>query len=163
MRYSVSQVVFQEIPVEISLAFHITGCPLRCPGCHSSADWNGGRGTLLDLSQLEKKIREYQNYITCVLYLGGEWCGEELIEQLALIQSEGLRTALYTGLELEDLPDELLQKLTYVKVGPYIKERGPLNSATTNQKLIDLRTSQLLNHLFLKEDYKNDSFKRSAN
>lgn len=35
MKYSDAQVVFAEVPDEITLAISISGCPNRCPGCHS--------------------------------------------------------------------------------------------------------------------------------
>ena len=36
MFYSYPQEVLQEVPGEISLALSISGCPLRCKGCHST-------------------------------------------------------------------------------------------------------------------------------
>lgn len=35
VRYHNFDVVFAEIPDETTLAINITGCPNRCPGCHS--------------------------------------------------------------------------------------------------------------------------------
>ena len=35
VRYHNFDVVFAEIPGETTLALNITGCPNRCPGCHS--------------------------------------------------------------------------------------------------------------------------------
>ena len=35
VRYHNFDIVFAEIPGETTLAFNITNCPNRCPGCHS--------------------------------------------------------------------------------------------------------------------------------
>ena len=34
LRYVHEDIVWQEVPGEVSLAYSIAGCPLRCPGCH---------------------------------------------------------------------------------------------------------------------------------
>ena len=53
MRYSGLQIVFQEIPNEISLAIHFTGCPLKCKGCHSNDLWSPASGYDLDALKFE--------------------------------------------------------------------------------------------------------------
>lgn len=35
VRFYNFDIVFAEIPDEVTLAINITGCPYRCPGCHS--------------------------------------------------------------------------------------------------------------------------------
>ena len=37
LRFDREEIVWQEVPGEVSLAFLCSGCPLRCQGCHSSA------------------------------------------------------------------------------------------------------------------------------
>ena len=39
LNYTTEQITFQEVPNEISLSFLITGCPLKCKGCHSADSW----------------------------------------------------------------------------------------------------------------------------
>lgn len=149
MRYSGSQVVFQEIPNEISLVFQVTGCPLRCPGCHSSDIWASNIGKELSISSLNMAIEKYKNYISCILYLGGEWNLEELLLQLEYIKSLHLKTALYTGLELHQVDERLFKNLDYLKYGAYKAELGPLTSPNSNQKLVNLKTNEILNHFFI--------------
>ena len=36
VRFYNFDIVFAEIPDEVTLAINITGCPYRCPGCHLS-------------------------------------------------------------------------------------------------------------------------------
>ncbi|KYG64520.1 anaerobic ribonucleoside-triphosphate reductase activating protein [Bdellovibrio bacteriovorus] len=139
-------IVFQEVPDQISLAFYVCGCPLKCPGCHSPELWTEKTGSPLTVELLQQLLMEYKNKITCVLFLGGEWHAKDLISFLTLCQQQGLLTALYTG--LDDVPSSLKDHLDFLKVGPWRAELGGLNSPTTNQKFIDLKTQQTLNHLF---------------
>lgn len=149
MRYSGSQIVFQEIPTEISLAYQMTGCPLKCPGCHSSDLWGKTAGRELNIEILIQDLEKYRNQISCVLFLGGEWEEITLINLLKYIKSYNLKTALYTGLERHQISQPLLNRLDYLKYGSYRAELGPLTSPTTNQKLINLKTNENLNHYFI--------------
>ena len=49
VRYHNFDVVFAEIPGETTLALNITGCPNRCPGCHSP-HLQADEGRVLDLA-----------------------------------------------------------------------------------------------------------------
>ena len=149
MRFSSFQVVFQEIPNEISLAFQIVGCPLRCIGCHSSDLWNSHAGNEMNPTHLAALLEKYRNYITCVLFLGGEWDAGALIQQLDQARSAGFKTALYTGLEFLEVAPEIMQRLDYLKYGAYVADRGPLSSPDTNQKIINLKTNENLNRYFI--------------
>ena len=39
LKYVNTDVVFQEIPDEVTLAINISNCPCHCPGCHSRYLW----------------------------------------------------------------------------------------------------------------------------
>lgn len=136
-------VVLQEIPGEISLALTITGCPLKCNGCHSRHTWNKNKGDLLTPEIFASLLDRYDGMITCVVFFGGEWYEDELINLLQQAQARKLRTALYTG--LEEVSSALMNKLTFIKVGPYKKENGGLASKVTNQRLFRIDTSETLN------------------
>lgn len=148
LRYRHEEVVWLEVPGEVSLAYHITGCPLRCKGCHSADTWKVGSGELLTPEHFSKRLQQYKNLITCVLFMGGEWLPEQLLTYLQLAQEADLKTCLYTGFEKEQVPAELLPLLDYLKTGPWIPERGGLDNPATNQCFINQRSGVLLNHLF---------------
>lgn len=150
LKFSSEQIVWQEVPNETSLAFLITGCPLGCKGCHSTDSWKSDNGKILTEEYLFNRLKRYQNLISCVLFMGGEWEKDKLLPLLRLVKKQGLKTCLYTGLEKNEVPLSLLAELTYLKTGRWIAERGGLNSLTTNQRFIDLRSNQILNHLFIK-------------
>ena len=154
LKFTVEQIVWQEVPGEVSLAFLFSGCPLRCKGCHSADTWKEGIGTELTEDYLKGRLKRYHGLITCVLFMGGEWQPEALQKMLAIVTQAGLKACLYTGLEREELEavsDGILPYLTYLKTGRWQMELGGLDSPTTNQKFINLRTGEVLNRLFIKD------------
>ena len=148
LRFDREEIVGQEVPGEVSLAFLCSGCPLRCQGCHSSGSWKAGRGAVLSEDYLRSRLQQYRGLISCVLFMGGEWHGALLEGMLRIAREEGLHTCLYTGLERNELSASLLPHLTYLKTGRWLPERGGLNNPATNQQFTDLRSGANLNHLF---------------
>ena len=148
MRFSNLQIVFQEVPGEISLALSISGCPFKCPGCHSSETWSPVYGEVLDIDVL---LDKYAELITCVVFYGGEWQSVELQENLCKVKARGLKTCLYTG---SNKPiRSLLPHLDFIKVGRWIQSYGGLGSPTTNQRLyrVDGGVLEDLTHLFMEK------------
>ena len=132
-------IVCQEIPNEISLAVNISGCPNRCPGCHSPWLWeNEGKEMTTEL--LSDIIGKYSAAITCFCFMGGDADPSE-IQRLSLwIRGEypHLKTAWYSG--RETVPDGFdIKCLDYIKLGPYIESLGGLKSPATNQALYSVR------------------------
>ena len=139
MNYSHPFVTVQDVPDEIALAISISGCPLRCKGCHSAFTRDPNYGSKLDYESLTKLLNKHK-LISCVCFYGGEW-DPELPEMIKIVKSYNLKVCLYTGLELSQVSGEILKHLDYIKVGPYIESLGPLSSPTTNQKFIKLKRS----------------------
>ena len=102
--YSDLQVVLQEVPGEISLCVSVTGCPLRCKGCHSPFLWKKGTGSALTDEVFVAALERYKNMLSCVLFMGGEWEAEALIHKLQIARSYSLHTCLYTGLGSKQAP-----------------------------------------------------------
>lgn len=176
MNYTTEQITFQEVPNEISLSFLIAGCPLKCKGCHSADSWrvtseanevnkaseaikskihpiNNNVQNQLTTEYLENRIKQYQDMISCVLFLGGEWKIKQLIELLQTVKNTNpsLKTCLYTGLELDEIVELIEQEvnertnigwkyifennlLDYLKTGRWIRELGGLDNKNTNQR-----------------------------
>lgn len=139
-------VVFQEVPGEISLAFYVCGCPLHCKGCHSPELWTEKSGEPLSAEKYARLLEHYSGYVSCVLFMGGEWHPRELKDFLRTARQAGFKTALYTGLEA--LPSTITEDLDFVKLGPWRQELGGLSSPNTNQVFWDLARNRILNHLF---------------
>ena len=128
------QVVFEEIPDEVTLAIEITNCPGMCEGCHSP--WlREDIGEELTPETLRRLIDENRG-VTCVCFMG-EGKDPQALKYLALsvrLRSDyPYRTALYSG--RNEVEKEYDAYFDYIKVGPFIPAKGPLNKETTNQRL----------------------------
>ena len=142
------QIVLQEVPGEISLCFSISGCSIQCKGCHSPFLWKEKTGKLLTEQYYKKLLDLYGGMAFCVLFMGGEWHEEELIENLQLAKRKNFKTCLYTG--EENVSKEILSELTWIKTGKWNAQLGGLDSKTTNQKYIEIKSNKMFNHLFHK-------------
>lgn len=128
-------IVFQEIPDEITLAINLTMCPIHCKGCHSKFLWED-IGEVLDESAITDLVNIYKEEITCVALMGGDNDTKEVNRLMKYVKEYfHLRTAWYTG--REKISNEVdIKNFDYIKVGPYIEELGGLKSKRTNQKLL---------------------------
>ena len=145
LKYSEYFVVFSEFPDEITLAFNITNCPHRCKGCHSP--WlQENTGTELTHEVLYDIISKTNNNISCVGFMGGDSSVSELNKLAKFIKEKyngEIKTGWYSGNdEIDENID--LNYFDYIKIGHYDKERGPLNTCTTNQILYKLDENKKL-------------------
>lgn len=148
MNYAEIDIVLQEVPGEISICFSITGCKIKCKGCHSPYLWSEQYGKELTKKLFVSTLIKYKNFASCVLFMGGEWCKDELLELLKISKKMGYKTCLYSG--EESVCKSLKEQLTWLKIGPWITEKGGLCSSTTNQQFIEVKTNKNLNHIFIK-------------
>lgn len=148
MYYHQLKIVLQEVPGEISLCFSISGCSLRCNGCHSPQLWKEKSGTFLTKKKFEEYLNQYHGFATCILFMGGEWHEKKLIEFLKIAKQNNYKTCLYTG--EEKISQTILTHLNWIKTGKWNSKKGGLDSKTTNQKFIQIKTNTILNHLFQK-------------
>lgn len=134
LKYHNFDIVFQEIPDETTLAVNITGCPYRCPGCHSP-HLREDTGEPLTQEALLSILERYGAGITCICLMGGDARPLEVQELAGWIKTSlGYRSAWYSGAEaLPEGIDPL--NFDYIKIGPYVEAAGGLKSATTNQRL----------------------------
>lgn len=138
LRFYNYDIVFAEVPDEVSLAINIAGCPNRCPGCHSP-HLQENIGEELNEEALRVLLCSYGRAVTCVCFMGGDSFPGE-VERLAgwlKRHFPSLRTAWYSG--KDTLPREIdLSVFDYIKTGPWVAECGPLSSPSTNQRFYRL-------------------------
>lgn len=148
LKYLNTQVTFAEVPDEITLCINITGCKNGCKNCHSPY-LAEDIGKPLDLQALTDLIDSNKG-ITCVCIMGGDSNPSE-VDDIAQDIKEyypELKVAWYSG--RQELSKEIeLSNFDFVKLGPYIKERGPLDSKTTNQVMLEIDVIQ--NKVFTKD------------
>ena len=121
-------IVFQEIPGEVTLALNLSNCPCHCPGCHS-LHLAEDIGEELNKELLSGLIARYGSMITCVAFMGGDANPEEVAQWAHYVRP--LKTAWYSG-RMNMPQDE--DAFDYVKLGPYIESLGGLKSEKTNQR-----------------------------
>ena len=142
LKYYNFDIVFQEIPDEVTLAVNLTGCPVHCPGCHSPHLWED-IGERLDEAKLRSMYAEYTGEVTCICLMGGDGDPAEVARLCSFIKEEmGLRSAWWSGRDY--LPSaDALEPFDYIKTGPYVASLGGLKSRTTNQRLYRIREDSL--------------------
>ncbi len=134
LKYVNYDIVFQEVPNEVSLAINISNCPNNCKGCHSP-HLKQNIGQELDKETIRTLLDKYQNAITCICFMGGDADPYTITELAAFIKKETnnkVKTAWYSG--KNSVPPCALSYLDYLKTGPYIEEKGGLDSPYTNQR-----------------------------
>lgn len=135
MKYVDTQVVFEEIPDEITLCVNISNCQFKCVDCHSKHLWEDV-GEELNFESVDYLLKKNKG-ISCICFMGhGDRSGWIELKNIAKYIKENykdLKVAMFSG--NSELPLNELNEFDFIKVGPYIKEFGPLNSETTNQKM----------------------------
>ena len=135
LKYVNTDVVFQEIPDEVTLAINISSCPCHCPGCHSQYLWDD-IGLPLDTGAVDAFVSRLSSDITCIAFMGGD-ADPKSVNMLAQYIHEEypeLKVAWYTGrIRVPAIVNKA--DFDYIKVGPYIRHLGPLKSPTTNQRM----------------------------
>lgn len=135
LRYVDYDIVFQEVPGEVTLTINISNCPNRCRGCHSPHLMED-IGEPLTEDTLSVLLEKYGKAVTCVCFMGGD-ADSAGIERLAVFLHRQtvnpVKVAWYSG--KRTLPEEIeIRNFEYIKLGPYIQERGGLQSPETNQR-----------------------------
>lgn len=145
LRYVSFDIVFQEIPGEVTLAINLSNCPNRCKGCHSP-HLQEDVGETLDSSVLAGLLEKYGSAITCVCFMGGDAEPYE-VEQLADFirkMNGNIKTAWYSGKNV--LPEGIsLKNFDYIKLGAYVESLGGLNVPTTNQRFYQIEEGKMIN------------------
>lgn len=132
IKYTNYNIVFKEVPDETTLAINISNCPHKCEECHSDY-LRQNIGKLLTPDELDTIIKYFYG-ITCICFMGGD-ANKKDINQLAnyiKMNYPTLKVAWYSGDNTISSKIDI-KNFDYIKIGEYNKEKGPLNSKTTNQ------------------------------
>lgn len=140
LKYYNYDIVFSEIPDEVTLAINISGCPNHCKGCHSPWLWDD-IGEPLNEQSLTLLLEPYAPAVTCICFMGGDADSKE-VEALAKYihqQYPSLKTGWYSG--RQELPASIdIHAFNYLKLGPYKESQGGLKSPVTNQRLYKIHS-----------------------
>lgn len=143
LKFTDTLVGFSEIPNEITLCINISGCPHNCDGCHSEY-LKQNIGEELTNKVLGNLVKRNEG-ITCICLMGGD-CNLRATNKLMLFCREefpNIKRAIYLG--SDGVPTFLNIKLfDFIKIGPYLKECGPINNPNTNQRLYKVDGVELI-------------------
>lgn len=116
----------------------LQGCNLHCPGCHNRSTWDINKGILIDVKELAAILKEKS--LNKKITISG---GEPLLQKEALVELleelKDCNLCLYTGHEIEEVPEEILKYLKYIKVGRFILEERTSTTpfvGSKNQKFV---------------------------
>lgn len=144
MNISVNSIDFRGSFVDgpgIRTLLFLQGCDRSCKGCHNTSTWDKDKGSIYETSELARIIKEGCHNRKLTITGGEPMNQKEALEDL-LDDLEGFDICLYTSHSFEEIPNEILSHLSYVKVGAYDEE---LRCSTipfigsSNQKFITLR------------------------
>jgi len=101
----------------------LQGCRKNCKGCHNKGIQEHGKGTMVDVEELMGFI----NKNCCnkkITISGGEPLEqlESLEFLLRRLRENRYDICLYTGWELREVPETILELVDYVKTGGYVSE-----------------------------------------
>lgn len=145
LRYADYDIVFQEIPGEVTLAINLSNCPNRCEGCHSP-HLLLDKGQPLTPESLSLLLQKYGKAVTCVCFMGGDAWVAEVEHLAAYVRSQSvppLKVGWYSG--RSELPEGFnVSFFNYIKLGPYREELGGLRSPGTNQRLYRMENGKMV-------------------
>ena len=122
----------------IRTVLFVQGCDIHCPGCQNKSTWNINNGNDIDIDYLANLLNK--NVINKKITISG---GEPLMQKDALVElvkklyEFGFDIALYTGHKKEDVPQEIIKYLKYLKTGSFVEELKTTTKpyvGSTNQK-----------------------------
>lgn len=143
LKYSDFDIVFQEIPDEVTLAINLSLCPNGCKGCHSP-QLQQDIGSELTNEVIDQLLEKYEQSVTCIGLMGGDNDIHTIVQTAKYIhEKSGLKVGWYSGRKkLND--DFQLQWFQYIKLGPYIESFGGLDKKTTNQRLYKIENNKTI-------------------
>lgn len=105
----------------------LQGCSKNCKGCHNAGIREHGKGTMVPIEELVAFI-ESQCRNKKITISGGEPLeqadGLEIL--IRSLKGKGYNVCVYTGWEIERVPERILRLVDYIKTGGFVTDlRNP--------------------------------------
>lgn len=99
----------------------LQGCDLHCKNCQNKDTWDISKGHLVETRELADLIRE-QSFNKQITISGGEPLMQKdaVLELIELLPDYDI--CLYTGHDISEVPQAILDKIHYLKYGRFIDE-----------------------------------------
>lgn len=136
VKYTDTEIVFQEIPDYITLAINISNCQNRCKNCHSPELWCDIGDELSEEKLLS--LIEDNDGINAVCFMGEGKDWREIINlcRAAKKKFPNIKYGIYSG--RDTVEDAFYKTFDFVKIGRFDETYGPINKETTNQRLYEM-------------------------
>lgn len=134
LKYHDAKIGLQEVPGEASLVINISNCPYHCAYCNTKI-LRKDVGELLTKEMLDILMDSFAGEYSCVCFMGGD-IAPDMIDDLAEYirrTRPDIKIAWYSGTESLSLFTNW-ENYDFIKLGPYKRELGGLDSPTTNQR-----------------------------
>lgn len=128
----------------IAVDVYLSGCSRepKCKGCHNPLLWDFNNGKSMEISEVVNILRFKYADADSVAIMGGEPLNQPNITNLLAEIKKALpekKLWVYTSYEFEEIPEEILQYVDYVKTGRYREDLPTTNKgfrlASSNQKI----------------------------
>jgi len=132
-----------------TLEIYVSGCLGNCEGCHNKELWDFslGRDCRNFLEKIEKRIKT--GMVMSIWVLGGDPMDQnwvDLIDFLKKLKEYRKKIWLWTRYKKEDISDEILELIDYLKTGEYRHDlpgytcpMTGIELASNNQKIHKLK------------------------
>ena len=125
MKIFINTIVFNKSLVDgpgVRTLIFFQGCDIHCPFCQNKSTWNIKDGNAISMDELYSLISD-KSFNKKITITGGEPLlqKEGLLKLVEKLDENGFDIALYTGHQKEEVPQEILKHLTYLKYGPFIQ------------------------------------------
>lgn len=101
------------------------GCDIRCTGCHNEQLWDIDKGEEILVDEIIEKITPHLDKYEAVVYQGGEPTLQlgALKQLMRFARDFNLKNILYTGRDISELDEEILELADIIKFGQYGKNQ----------------------------------------
>ncbi|MCW2279249.1 4Fe-4S single cluster domain-containing protein [Heliophilum fasciatum] len=126
----------------ITVSIYFQGCYRQCRGCHNPTLQSFHDGVEMTVESIVFYIKKHRNFYDAVAFLGGEPLEQpEALQELLLgLKAIGLETWLYTGYQLDQVPDAIAIHCDVIVAGEYNQQlRTGGFPASSNQIVLDKR------------------------
>lgn len=131
---------------KIGASIFFQGCSRGCPGCHNPELQPPLGGVEMTVEEILNEIKKHTDWYEAVALVGGEPLEQDhgdIFSLLRGLNSLGLETWLYTGYELEDIPQQVRDLCTVIVAGPYVESLATQGfPASSNQQVVDRRMAK---------------------
>ncbi len=119
----------------------LQGCNLHCKGCQNKSTWDITKGIKIEVKELANQLRNkcFNKELTIT---GGEPLMQADALKDLLEELKDFDLCLYTGHLLNEVPQDILNYLKYIKVGPFVQELKTTTKpfvGSKNQEFIEVK------------------------